>query len=73
MGDADGERLTLEGVLFVSNGLVPICEYRGFRFAVPFRVFEPGTTILWPGDRGKLVLARAVAKELELMPPRASG
>jgi hypothetical protein len=65
--DAGAELVRLEDVLFVSNGLVPICEYKGRRFGVPFRVLEPGSTIHAPGDRGMLVLARAVAEWLELL------
>jgi hypothetical protein len=71
MGDPGAEWVTLEDVLYISDGLVPICEYKGFRFGVPFRVLEPGSTIREPGDRGKLVLARAVAEWLNLVPPRA--
>jgi hypothetical protein len=67
MGDVGAELVTLEDVLFISNGLVPICEYKGRRFAVPFRVLEPGSTIHAPGDRGTLVLARAVAEWLQLV------
>ena len=65
--DAGAELVRLEDVLFISNGLVPICEYKGRRFGVPFRVLEPGSTIHVPGDRGTLVLARAVADWLELL------
>ena len=65
--DASADLVRLEDVLFISNGLVPICEYKGRRFGVPFRVFEPGSTIHAPGDRGTLVLARAVAEWLELL------
>ena len=64
--DAGAELVRLEDVLYISNGLVPICEYEGRRFGVPFRVFEPGSTIHVPGDRGRLVLTRAVAEWLEL-------
>jgi len=67
MGDPGAELVTLEDVLFISNGLVPICEYKGRRFGVPFRVLEPGSTIHAPGDRGTLVLARAVAEWVELL------
>jgi len=67
MSDAGAELVKLEDVLFISNGLVPICEYKGRRFSVPFRVLEPGSTIHAPGDRGTLVLARAVAEWLELL------
>ena len=59
--------MKLEDVLFISNGLVPICEYKGRRFGVPFRVMEPGSTIHASGDRGTLVLARAVAEWLRLL------
>ena len=69
MNDPGAELVALEDVLFVSNGLVPICEYKGVRFGVPFRVLEPGSTIHAPGDRGRLVLARAVAEWLRLIPP----
>ena len=69
MNDPGAELVALEDVLFVSNGLVPICEYKGQRFGVPFRVLEPGSTIHAPGDRGRLVLARAVAEWLRLIPP----
>jgi hypothetical protein len=61
--------VALEDVLFVSNGLVPICQYRGVRFGVPFWMLEPGSTIHVPGDRGRLVLARSVAEWLQLVPP----
>jgi hypothetical protein len=71
MSGPSTESLTLEDVLFVSNGLVPICEHKGLRFAVPFRMFEPGTTIRRPGERGTLVLARAVAEWWELVSARA--
>jgi hypothetical protein len=67
MSGPSTESLTLEDVLFVSNGLVPICEHKGLRFAVPFRMFEPGTIIRRPGERGTLVLARAVAEWWELV------
>ena len=67
MSDAGAEMVQLEDVLFISNGLVPICEYKGRRFGIPFRVLEPGSTIHAPGDRGRLVLARAVAEWLELV------
>ena len=67
MSDAGAEMVALEDVLFISDGLVPICEYKGRRFGVPFRVLEPGSTIHAPGDRGTLVLARAVAEWLQLL------
>jgi hypothetical protein len=69
MNDPGAELVALEDVLFVSDGLVPICEYKGVRFGVPFRVLEPGSTIHEPGDRGRLVLARSVAEWLRLIPP----
>lgn len=69
MGDPGAELVALEDVLFISNGLVPICEYKGRRFGVPFRVLEPGSTIHKPGDRGTLVLSRAVAEWLSLLSP----
>ena len=67
MGDPGAELVALEDVLFISDGLVPICEYKGRRFGVPFRVLEPGSTIHAPGDRGTLVLSRAVATWLGLL------
>ena len=72
MDDRGTELVVLEDVLFVSDGLVPIREYKGRRFGVPFvglpfRVLEPGSTIHEPGDRGTLVLKRAVAEWLELL------
>ena len=67
MSDAGTDLVKLEDVLFISDGLVPICEYKGRRFGVPFRVLEPGSTIHEPGDRGTLVLSRAVAEWLELL------
>ena len=74
MDDPGAELLTFEDVLYVSNGLVPICEYRGRRFGVPFRLMEPGSTIRVPGDRGRIVMARAVASWMGLSldePPTA--
>ena len=68
MTDPGAELVVLEGVLFVSDGLAPICEYRGLRFGVPFRMFGPGTTIKCPGDRGTLVLTRDIAEWLEVEP-----
>ena len=67
MDDRGAELVALKDVLFVSDGLVPICEYKGRRFGVPFRVLEPGSTIHEPGDRGTLVLTRAVVEWLELL------
>jgi hypothetical protein len=66
MSDVGAELVRLENVLFISNGLVPICEYKGRRFGIPFRVLEPGSTVHAPGDRGTLVVARAVAEWLGL-------
>jgi len=67
MNDPGAELVALENVLYISNGLVPICEYKSRRFGVPFGVLEPGSTIHAPGDRGKLVLSRAVAEWLQLV------
>jgi hypothetical protein len=54
--------VTFEDVLYVSDGLVPIVEYQGKRFGLPFRLMEPGTSIRLVGDRGRVVMARVVAE-----------
>ena len=67
MHDPGAELVAFEDVLFISDGLVPICEYKGLRYGIPFRVMEHGSTIHAPGDRGRLVLARAVAEWLKML------
>jgi hypothetical protein len=62
----DAEVVMLVNVLYVSNGLVPIVEYRGVRFGIPFHLMEPGTDIRRPGDRGTIVLKRVVAEWMGL-------
>jgi len=71
MNDPDGT-MTLEDVLYVTNGLLPIVEYQGKRLTIPFRLMEPGTSIREPGDRGRVVLARIVARWMGLLDPPAS-
>ena len=66
MDGQDAEVLTLDNVLYVSNGLVPIVEYRGVRFGIPFHLMEPGTDIRKPGDHGTVVLKRVVAEWMGL-------
>ena len=66
MNDPDGT-VTLEDVLYVTNGLLPIVEYQGKRLTIPFRLMEPGTSIREPGDRGRVVLARIVARWMGLL------
>jgi hypothetical protein len=61
------EVVVFQDVLFMSNGPMPICEYRGERVGVPSRLMEPGTMIRTPGDRGTLVLACAAAESLGLL------
>ena len=70
MDDPNGT-VTFEDVLYVSDGLVPIVEYRGKRFGLPFRLMEPGTSIRSVGDRGRVVMARVVAEWMELVPAPA--
>ena len=66
MDGQDTDILTLEDALYVSDGLVPIIEYRGLRFGVPFHLMEPGTDIRKPGDRGTVVLKRVVGEWMGL-------
>jgi len=66
MNDPDGT-MAFEDVLYVSDGLMPVVEYQGRRFAVPYRLMEPGTSIRSPGDRGRVVMARIVAKWMGLL------
>ena len=61
------EVVTFDNVLFVSDGLSPICEYQGRRFMVSLQLMEPGTSIRAPGDRGTLLLTRAVADWLGML------
>ena len=72
MDDPNGT-VTFEDVLYVSDGLVPVVEYQGKRFGLPFRLMEPGTSIRSVGDRGRVVMARVVAEWMELVsvPPPA--
>ena len=72
MKDAGAKLVTLHDVLYVSNGIVPICEYRGKRFGVPFWLIEPGSTIRAPGDQGELVLVRTVASRMGLIESAAA-
>ena len=70
MSDSGTDLVTLEDVLYVSDRLIPICQYRGRRVGIPFRLLEPGTSIRSPGDRGNVVLARQVAEWMGLVEPR---
>jgi hypothetical protein len=69
MADSRGEPVIYEDVVLISNGLVPVCEYNGHRFGMPYRLMEPGTTIRMPGDRGRLIVARAVVDWMGLVKP----
>jgi hypothetical protein len=65
--DDPGGTMTLEDVLYVSDGLVPVVEYQGRRFGFPCRLMEPGTSIRSPGDLGRVVMARVVARWMGLL------
>jgi hypothetical protein len=67
VNDPGTDTVTLEDVLYISDGLVPIVEYKGERFGLPYRLIEPGTNIRNPGDRGTVVLARVVAEWMGLL------
>jgi hypothetical protein len=71
MNDPDGT-VTFEDVLYVTDGLLPIVEYQGKRVTIPFRLMEPGTSIRAPGDRGRVVVARIVARWMGLLDEPAS-
>jgi hypothetical protein len=66
MDDPNGN-VTFEDVLYVSDGLIPVVEYQGRRFGLPYRLMEPGTSIRAVGDRGRVVLAHVVAEWMGLL------
>ena len=65
--DPGVEVVTFDNVLLVGDEVFPICEHQGRRFRVPLQLMAPGTTIRAPGDRGTLLLTRAVAEWLGML------
>ena len=51
----------------VSAGLVLICEVRGRRVGIPTSRLAPGNEVWKPGDVGKLVIPRELARDLGLL------
>jgi hypothetical protein len=58
--------VVLDDVVAVSDGLALICEIGGRRFGVPKDSIQPGSQVRNPGDRGRLVITRALARNLGL-------
>ena len=53
-------------VVFISDVLSPILDIDGRRYGVPKHLWQDGTTIAAPGDRGTLVLLSCDAQSVGL-------
>ena len=62
------DRVEFEDVdVFACSDIVILCRINGKDVAVTPRTMLPGTQVARTGDRGRLVLSRAVAVDLELV------
>ena len=63
------EPVTFEDVeVLAHNALVLLCRVNGKLVGIPPRLLLPGSTIAPHAPRGTLVLARALARDLQLIP-----
>jgi hypothetical protein len=63
-GNGDQGEYILHDVLATSDGLDLICEVKGRRFGVPKGSICAASEVRKPGDRGKLVIPRSLARNL---------